>query len=53
VLIGVIDGDLDAGALQELATGVGYDIVLTARELLAEVAARHSIKTRLAHGETD
>jgi hypothetical protein len=52
VLIGVLDGDVDTGALRELATGLGYDIVLTARELLVSVATRRGISTPLTRPET-
>jgi hypothetical protein len=53
LLIGAIDGDVDAGAIEELSSGLGYDIVLSARELMAAVADELSINTSLIAPDAD
>jgi hypothetical protein len=46
-LLGVLDGDIDQGALEELATGVGYDTVVSVNTVLAGVADRRGMASPL------
>ena len=52
-LLGVLDGDVDEGALQELASGIGYDVVLSARELLIATGESRGFTPALKQASED